>query len=93
MKNLTAKLTTLKSTAVRAVAGMALAGAVLAAAPAAQAQRVFVGVGGPRFFAPAPRVVVAPPAYYGHAYYGSGFYGYHHDDWRFHHDYYRHGWR
>jgi hypothetical protein len=25
--------------------------------------------------------------------YGPGFYGYRHDDWRFRHDYYRHGWR
>jgi len=72
LTNLTRKVTSMKSTAVRALAVAALAGAALAAAPAAQAQRVFVGFGG-------PRVVIAPPPvrfgygyerpYYGHPYY------------------------
>jgi hypothetical protein len=88
MKNLTAKFAGIQSTAVRALAGIALAGAFLAAAPAAQAQHVFVGFGGPRVIVAAPPVrVYAGPVY------GPGFYGYRHDDWRFRHDYYRHGWR
>ena len=89
LSTVTAKLTSMKSNAVKLLAVTALAGATLAAAPAAQAQRFVVGVhvGGPRYFAPAPPVVV-----YG----GPGFYagyGYRHDDWRFHHEPYRYGWR
>jgi hypothetical protein len=87
LSNGTAKLTSMKSNAVKLLAIAAVAGAALAAAPAAQAQRFVVGVhvGGPRYFSPAPPVV------YGPAFYGG--YGYRHDDWRFHHDPYRHGWR
>jgi hypothetical protein len=87
--NLTAKFSNVKSNAIRVLAAATLAGAFLAAAaPAAQAQRVVLGVGfgGPRYFAPAP-----PVRFYGGPVYGYG-YGYH-PDWRFHHDYYRHGWR
>ena len=87
LSNFTAKLTGMKSNAIRVLAAATLAGAVLAvAAPAAQAQRVVVRYGGPRYFAPAPRVVIAPPV----VVYGQpGFYGYDHRDWRFHHDAYR----
>jgi hypothetical protein len=69
LSNVAAKLTCMKSKAVRVLAAATLAGAVLAAAaPAAQAQRVVLGVriGGPRYVAPAPayygygRVYVAP---------------------------------
>jgi hypothetical protein len=92
MKNLIAKLQGIKSTAVRALAGIALAGAVLAAAPAAQAQRVVVGFGGPRVYVAAP-----PVRFYGRPAYGPEFYGYRHDDWRFRHDhdyrYYHRDWR
>ena len=81
LTNVSAQLATMKSHAVKALAVAALAGAALAAVPAAQAQRFVVGVnvGGPRYFAPAPPVVVYGPAFYGG-------YGYRHDDWRFRHD-------
>ena len=71
---------------VKVLAAATLAGAVLAAAPAAEAQRVVVRYGGPRYFAPAPRVVIAPPVV---VYGRPGFYGYDHRDWRFHHEIYR----
>jgi hypothetical protein len=83
LTNLTAKL---KSNVVRVLAAATLVGGVLvAAAPAAEAQRVFVRVGGPRYFAPAPVVVAPPVVVFGRP----GFYGYDHRDWRFHHDFYR----
>ncbi len=72
LSNLTAKLTVLKSNTVRALAVATLAGAALAAAvPAAQAQRFVVRaqIGVPRYFAPAPPVVVyARPEYVRPAY-------------------------
>jgi hypothetical protein len=83
---LTTFTTALKHNAVKLLAGAALAGAVLTAVPAAQAQRVFFGVGGPRYFRPAPPVVV-----YGPGFYGPDFYRFHHD-WRFRHEYHR-DWR
>jgi ABC-type sugar transport system substrate-binding protein len=64
LTNLTQKVAGIKSTAVRALAVAAFAGAALAAAPAAQAQRVFVGFGGPHV------VVAAPPVVFGYGYYG-----------------------
>jgi len=68
LSNLTAKLTWVKSNSVRVLAAATLAGAVLAAAPAAQAQQFAVGVriGGPRYFAPAPPVVVYRAPGYGY---------------------------
>jgi hypothetical protein len=89
LSNVKAKLTSgLKNKAVRVLAAGALAGAIFtAAAPAAQAQRVVVGVrfGGPRYFAPPP-----PVRFYGGPVYA---YGYpYHDDWRFRHDFHR-DWR
>ena len=69
LTNLTRKVTGMKSTVVRALAVAAFAGAALAAAPAAQAQRVFVGFGGPRV------VVAAPPVAFGYGYYGHPYYG------------------
>jgi len=89
LSTVTAKLTSMKSSAVKLLAVTALAGATLAAAPAAQAQRFVVGVhvGGPRYFAPAPPVIV-----YGRRGFYAG-YGYRHDDWRFHHERYHNGWR
>ena len=83
---LTTFTTALKHNAVKLLAGAALAGAVLTAAPAAQAQRVFIGVGGPRYFRPAPPVVVYGPGFYGPDYYRF------HRDWRFRHEY-RRDWR
>jgi len=85
------KLTTvtnmLKSKAVKLLAGAALAGAILTAAPAAQAQRFFVRFGGPRYFAPAPPVVV----YGGPRFYAP--YRYDRYDWRYHHiDRFGHRW-
>jgi hypothetical protein len=61
---LSTKLTCMKSTAVRVLAAATLAGAVLAAAPAAQAQRIGIGVqfGGPVYAAPAYGYA---PGYYG----------------------------
>jgi hypothetical protein len=79
LSNVTAKLTSIKSSALKVLAVTALAGAALTAAtPAAQAQRVVVGVGfgGPRYIAP-PVAVYGGPVFYGG-------YGYRHDDWRFH---------
>ena len=92
LSTVTAKLTSMKSSAVKLLAVTALAGAALAAAPAAEAQHVVVGVrfGGPRYFAPAPPVVYGRPGFYPG--YGYG-YGYRHEDWRFHHEPYRYGWR
>jgi hypothetical protein len=82
LSNFGTKVAGLKSKAVRVLAAATLAGAVLAAAaPAAEAQRVVVRFGGPRYFAPAPPVV-----FYG----GPVFYhGYDHRDWRFRHDEFR----
>jgi hypothetical protein len=72
LSNLNAKLTVMKNTTVKVLAAATLAGALFTvAAPAAQAQRIFVGIGGPRFYAPAPPVVVYRPyGFYGHPYYG-----------------------
>jgi len=69
LTHLTQKVAGIKSTAVRALAIAAFAGAALAAAPAAQAQRVFVGFGGPRV------VVAAPHVGFGYGYYGRPYYG------------------
>jgi hypothetical protein len=64
LSSLKAKLTGIQSKVVRVLAVTAVAGAALAvAAPAAQAQRVFVRVG-PRYVAPARRVVVVRPDFY-----------------------------
>jgi hypothetical protein len=97
LSNLIAKLTFLKSKSVRFLAAATLAGAALTAAvPAAQAQHFAVGVriGGPRYFAPPPPVVVygGPTVVYGgpaYAYGGRAYaYGYDHrfDNARFHHE-------
>jgi hypothetical protein len=69
LANLTANVKGMKFNAVKVLAAATLAGGLLmAAAPAAQAQRVFVGVRGPRVFYGGPRVVVAPPVVgYGYA--------------------------
>jgi hypothetical protein len=72
LSSLKANFAGMQSKVVRALAIAAVAGAALAvAAPAAQAQRVFVRVG-PRYVAPAPRVVVVRPGFY---------YGGRHDAW------------
>ena len=87
IRNTAGKLTGMKLNAVRVLAAATLAGAVLtAAAPAAQAQRVVVGIGGPRYFAPLPPHRFYPAYGYGR-YYGYGWRG--HEDFRFHHDPYR----
>jgi hypothetical protein len=83
---LTTFTTALKQNTVKMLAGAALAGAILTAAPAAQAQRFVVAFGGPRYFRPAPPVIV-----YGPGFYGPDFYRFHRD-WRFRHEY-RYGWR
>ena len=79
LSNITSKLTSMKSSTVRILAAATLAGATLiAAAPAAQAQRIVVGIGGPAYYAPAPPVVYGYgyPGYYGHGgWYGHGGYG------------------
>jgi len=86
---LTSGMTSMKSNAVRMLAAATLAGAALtAAAPAAQAQRIVIGVGGPRYFAPAP-----PPVFFHGPVYGYGFDHRRYEDWRFHHDGFRRGWR
>jgi hypothetical protein len=89
LANLKAKLTGMKSNAVRVLAAATLAGAVLAvAAPAAEAQRVVVRYGGPRYFAPAPPIrvyggpVLAPEYYHRD-------WRYDHRDWRYRHDGFR----
>ena len=88
LSTVTAKLTSMKSNTVRILAVGALAvAAFTAAAPAAQAQRFYVGIGGPRYYAPAPPVVVYGGPAYG---YGYGWRG--HEDWRFHHDHFRGGY-
>jgi hypothetical protein len=84
LTRLTAKVMKLNAAKVLAAATLA-GGLLMAAAPAAQAQRVVVGVRGPRAFYGGPRVVVAPPVVaYGAPYYaapvdgptvGVGFYG------------------
>ena len=63
---------------VKVLAAATLAGGLLVAAtPAAHAQRVVVGVRGPRVFYGGPRVVVAPPVVaYGEPYYAGPAYGY-----------------
>jgi hypothetical protein len=86
LSNVTSKLTSMKSSVVKVLAATALAGAVLvAAAPAAQAQRVVVGVrfGGPRY--------IAPPVAYGYpVYVGPRYYGWHgRDAYVRHEDFYR----
>ncbi len=90
LSNVTAKLTYLKQNVVRVLTVATLAGAALTAvavAPAAQAQRVGFGVviGGPRYYAPAPPVVVYHgPAFGVPAYpaYGAYYRGYDRDDYR-----------
>ncbi len=80
--------TSIKRNAFRVLAAATLTCAFLAAAaPAAQAQRIVVGVGfgHPRYFAPAP----PPVRFYGGPVYAYGY----HPDWRYHHDFYRRGWR
>jgi len=81
---LTNVTTFVKNNAVKMLATAALAGAALTAAPAAQAQRVFFGVHvggpvvyGPRYYAPAPPVVVygGPGYFYGHPYWHRGWDG------------------
>jgi hypothetical protein len=73
------KVNGFKTLAVRTLAVAALAGAALAAAPAAQAQRVYLGFGGPRVVVAAPPVAVyAGPGYYGHPYYGHPYYWHEH---------------
>jgi hypothetical protein len=82
---LTTVTTALKNNTLKMLAGAALAGAILTAAPAAQAQRVVFGIrfGGPRYFAPAPPVVVyGRPGYFGPRYDGWR----DRDDFRFRHD-------
>lgn len=82
--NLTTKLTGIQRNALRVLAAATLTGAFLAAAaPAAQAQRIAVGVGfgGPRYFVPAP-----PVRFYGGPVYAYG-YGYGRDFYR--RDFYR----
>jgi hypothetical protein len=74
----TMKLTQLKTIALRIVATAALAGAALAVTPAAQAQRVFVGIGGPHVIVGPPVRFYGGPVYYGHPYYGRPFYGHEH---------------
>jgi hypothetical protein len=75
LTRLTAKVMKLKAVKVLAAATLA-GGLLMAAAPAAQAQRVVVGVRGPRAFYGGPRVVVAPPvAAYGAPYYAAPVYG------------------
>ena len=83
---LTTFTTALRNNTVKLLAGAALAGGILTAAPAAQAQRVFFGVGGPRYFRPAPPVIFYGPGYYGPDYWRF------HRDWRFRHEY-RRDWR
>ena len=75
LTRLTAKV--MKLNAVKVLAAATLAGSpLMAAAPAAQAQRVVVGVRGPRAFYGGPRVVVAPPVVaYGAPYYAAPVYG------------------
>jgi hypothetical protein len=106
LSNLTAKLTStrqfasLKQNAVRILTVATLAGAALAAvavAPAAQAQRVGFGVviGGPRYYAPVPPVVVYHGPAYGYPAYPAYNHGYdrwHHDDWGHFHGYDHRGW-
>jgi hypothetical protein len=94
LSNVTAKLTSLKQNAVRVLTVATLAGAALttmAVAPAAQAQRVRFGVviGGPRYYAPAPPVVVYRAPAYGYPVYPGYYRGY--DRW--HHGYDHRGWR
>ena len=76
--NVIANVKDMKFNAVKVLAAATLAGGLLvAAAPAAQAQRVVVGVRGPRVFYGGPRVVVAPPVVaYGEPYYAGPAYGY-----------------
>jgi hypothetical protein len=83
----------LQNKAMKVLAAATLAGAMLTAAvPAAQAQRVVVGVGvGYRHFAPAPPVrFYGGPVYRGPVYGGPVYdYGYYHRDWRYRHEYWR----
>ena len=95
LSNITAKLTSMKSSAFRIAAAATLAGAALiAATPAAHAQRIVVGIGGPAYYAPAPPVVYGYgyPGYYGPRYYGYG-YGWRGYGWdHFHGGYYGRGY-
>ena len=76
LTRLTAKVMKLNAAKVLAAATLA-GGLLMAAAPAAQAQRVVVGVRGPRAFYGGPRVVVAPPVVaYGAPYYAAPAYAY-----------------
>jgi hypothetical protein len=82
---LTTFTTALRNHTLKMLAGAALAGAILTAAPAAQAQRIVFGVGfgGPRFYRPAPPVIVyGEPGYYDRHR--------HFDGWRDRDDFYRH---
>jgi hypothetical protein len=87
----------LQNNTMKVLAAVTLAGAMLTAAvPAAQAQRVVVGVGvGYRHFAPAPPVrFYGAPVYGGPVYrgpvYGGPVYGYgYHRDWDHHRGYWR----
>ena len=65
LSNVFAKLTGGKVKVLSAVGGLAIAGmAMTAATPAAKAQVAFgVEVGGPRYYAPAPRPVYVAPGY------------------------------
>ena len=101
LATITAKVRGMKFNAVKVLAAATLAGGLLVAAtPAAQAQRFYVGVRGPRVFYGGARVVVAPPVVaYGAPYYagpvygptlGVGFYG--HGGWGHDHYYGRGGW-
>jgi hypothetical protein len=97
LSNVTAKLTYVKQHAFRALTVATLAGAALtavAAAPAAEAQRVGFGVviGGPRYYAPAPPVVVYRGPAFGYPAYYHGYDRWHHDDWGRFHGYDHRGW-
>jgi hypothetical protein len=89
LSNVAAKLTSVKLNVVRVLAAATLAGAVLAvAAPAAEAQRGYVRVSGPRVF-----VVPPPVRFYGAPVYAPEYYHrdwrYDHRDWRYRHDGFR----
>ncbi len=93
LSTINAKLTGMKNTTVKVLAAATLAGALFTvAAPAAQAQRIFVGIGGPRVYAPPPPVVVYRPyGFYDHRDYGwhdrNDFYRHH--DWDRRHEWFR----
>ncbi|HLI75794.1 MAG TPA: hypothetical protein VKV02_02520 [Acidobacteriaceae bacterium] len=110
LSNVFAKLTGGKAKVMSTLGGLAIAGAAMTmAAPAAKAQVAFgVTVGGPRYYAPAPRPVYrtygygyVAPAYpaYGYAVPAYGWDHRRYEDWRAH-EYWEHrdhrydrGWR